>query len=106
VYLSVVITCWRSLLRHCASIRKVAGLIPDGVIGIFHRPHYGPGLDSVSNRNEYQLYVLGGKSDWCVRLKTSAPSCADCLEIWEPHCPTLRPCPGLHRVVLPLLRSS
>ena len=27
---------WRSWLRHCAAIRKVAGSIPDGVIGIFH----------------------------------------------------------------------
>jgi hypothetical protein len=24
------------LLRHCATSRKVAGSIPDGVIGIFH----------------------------------------------------------------------
>jgi len=30
---------WRSWLRHCAASRKVAGSIPDGVIGIFHR-HY------------------------------------------------------------------
>ena len=29
-------TRWRSWLRHCATSRKVAGLIPDGVIGIFH----------------------------------------------------------------------
>jgi len=29
-------TRWRSWLRHCATIRKVAGSIPDGVIGIFH----------------------------------------------------------------------
>ena len=27
---------WRSWLRHCATIRKVTGSIPDGVIGIFH----------------------------------------------------------------------
>jgi len=27
---------WRSWLRHCATIRKVAGSIPDGVIGNFH----------------------------------------------------------------------
>ena len=26
-----------SWLRHCARSRKVAGSIPDGVIGIFHR---------------------------------------------------------------------
>ena len=27
---------WRSCLRHCATSRKVAGSIPDGVIEIFH----------------------------------------------------------------------
>jgi hypothetical protein len=40
-------------LRYCTTNRKVAGSIPDGVIGIF-RSHYGPGVDSASNRNEYQ----------------------------------------------------
>ena len=25
------------------------------------RPHYGPGVDSASNRNEYQVYFLGVK---------------------------------------------
>ena len=29
-------TRWGSLLRHCATRRKVAGSIPDDVIGIFH----------------------------------------------------------------------
>ena len=29
-------TRWRSWLRHCATSRKVAGSVPDGVIGIFH----------------------------------------------------------------------
>ena len=29
-------TRWRSWLRHCATSRKVAGSIPDGIIGIFH----------------------------------------------------------------------
>jgi hypothetical protein len=29
-------TRWRSWLRHCATKRKVAGSISDGVIGIFH----------------------------------------------------------------------
>ena len=27
---------WCSWLRHCAASQKVAGLIPDGVTGIFH----------------------------------------------------------------------
>jgi len=26
------------------------------------RPHYGPGVDSASNRNEYQKYFLGVKA--------------------------------------------
>jgi hypothetical protein len=26
------------------------------------RPHYGPGVDSASNRNEYQEYLLGVKA--------------------------------------------
>jgi hypothetical protein len=39
--------------------RKVAGLIPDEIIGFFDWPnpsklHYGPSIDSASNRNEYQ----------------------------------------------------
>ena len=33
-----ILSCfwWRSRLRHCATSRKVAGSIADGVIGIFH----------------------------------------------------------------------
>ena len=41
----------------CVTNRKVAGLIPAGVTGIFH----GPGVDSTSNRNKYQEYSLGVK---------------------------------------------
>ena len=38
----------------------------------------------------------GGKGGRCVGLTTLPPSCADCLEIWEPQPPgTLRACPGL-----------
>ena len=60
------------------------------------RPHYGPGVDSASNRNEYQEYFLEGKGGRCVGLTTLPPSCADCLEIWEPQPPgTPRACPGL-----------
>ena len=56
-----------SWLRHCATSRKVAGSIPDGVTGIFSltssfRPHYVPGVDSASNRNEYQKYFLQVKA--------------------------------------------
>jgi len=48
-------------VRRCATNRKIAGSIPTGVIEIFidiksFRSHYGPGIESASNRNEYVLY--------------------------------------------------
>ena len=64
-------TQWRSWLRHCAT----------------SWPHYGPGIDSASNRNEYQECFLWGKGGRCVGLTTLPPSCASCLEIWEPQPP-------------------
>jgi hypothetical protein len=60
------------------------------------RPYYGPGVDSASDINEYQEYLLGGKGVQCVGLITLPPSCTDCLEIWDPQIPgTFRACPGL-----------
>ena len=56
-------------LRCCATNWKVAGSIPAGVIKPF-RSHYGPGVDSACNRNEYQEHFLGGKGGRCVRLTT------------------------------------
>jgi len=50
-------------------------------------PHYDPGVDSASNRNEYQQYFLGGKGGRCVGLTTLPPSCADSHEIWESQLP-------------------
>ena len=54
-------------LRCCATNRKVAGSIPAGVSGFFiniksFRSHYGPGVDSASNGNEYQEYFMGVKA--------------------------------------------
>jgi len=54
-------------LRCCSTNRKVAGSIPAGVGGFFFdiksfRSHCGPGVDSASNRNEYQDYFLGVKA--------------------------------------------
>ena len=60
-------TRWHSWLRQCATSQKVAGSIPDGV-------------DSTSNRNEYQEYFLWGQGSWCIGL-TLPPSCAYCHEI-------------------------
>ena len=54
-------------LRCCAINRKDAGSIPASVSGFFidvksFRSHYGPGVDSASDRNEYQEYFLGVKA--------------------------------------------
>jgi len=61
--LGTAVALW---LRCCATNRKVAGSIPAGVGGFFmeikpFRSHCGPGVDSTSNRNEYQEYFLGVK---------------------------------------------
>ena len=67
VFSSRVGTAVAQWLRCCATIQKVAGSIPAGVSGFFidvksFRSHYGPGVDSASNRNEYQEYFLGVKA--------------------------------------------
>ena len=54
-------------LRCFATNRKVSVSIPAGVSGFFidiksFRSHYGPGVDSTSNKNEYQEYFLGVKA--------------------------------------------
>ena len=64
---SVMGTAVAQWLRCCATNRKYAGLIPAGFSGIFidikyFRSHYGLGVDSASNRNEYQEYLLGVKA--------------------------------------------
>ena len=49
--------------RGSTVVKVVAGSIPASVTGFFidiksFRSHYGPGVDSASNRNEYQDYFL------------------------------------------------
>jgi len=51
---------WHSWFRHCtASLVQ----IPVGPLGFFTdlilQPHYGPGVNCASNRNEYKGYLLG-----------------------------------------------
>jgi hypothetical protein len=41
------------------------------------------------------VMFAGGKGGLCVRLTTFSPSCAKCLEVWEPGPPeTICACPG------------
>ena len=71
VYLLVLVyllgTAVAQWLRCCGINREVACSIPAGVSGFFidiktFRSHYGPGVDSASNKNEYQEYFLGVKA--------------------------------------------
>ena len=64
MYWGTAVAQW---LRCCATNRKVAGSIPASASGFFidtksFRSHYGPGVDSASNRNQYQEHFLGVKA--------------------------------------------
>jgi len=64
VYVGTAVAQWLSC---CATNQKVAGSIPAVVSGSFidiksSRSHYGPEVDSASNRNEYQEYFLEVKA--------------------------------------------
>jgi len=89
-------------LRCCATNRKVASLVPAGVIDLkFFLSHYGPGVDSASNRT-----FPGGKGGQYVRLTTLPPSCAFVtksgnLNFLEPS----GPLPACNGTALPLLYS-
>jgi hypothetical protein len=83
---------WSSWLRHWATSRKVAGSIPDGVNLTFHwynltgrTMFLGPpqSVTEMSTRN-ISWVVKDGRY---LGLTTLPPSCADCLEIWEPQPP-------------------
>jgi len=64
------------------------------------QPHYGPGVESASKRNEDQENFLGGKRGRCLGLTPLPLSYNDCLEVWELQPPgSFKACPGN---VLPL----
>ena len=76
---------------------KVAGSIPDGVIGIFHRHNPSDRTMTLGSTQPLtEMSTRGGKGGRCIGLTTLPPSCADCLAIWETQHPgTLRACAGL-----------
>jgi hypothetical protein len=57
----VMVMVCHAVAQLVEALRKVAGSIPDGVFGIFlgYTSSGRTGIDSVSNRNEYQEYFLG-----------------------------------------------
>ena len=80
---------WRSSLGRCATSRKAAGSIPDGVIGIFHWHNPSgrtvpPGLTQPLTEMSTRNISWGFKGGRWVGLTMLISSCADCLEIWGP----------------------
>jgi hypothetical protein len=67
-------------LGYCATNRKVAGSIPDGVIGIFH--WHNPSDRTMALGSTHPLTEMSTRSiSWgysgrCLRLTTLPPSCA------------------------------
>ena len=91
-----------SWLRHCATSRKVAGSIPDGVIGVFHW-HNPSGSTIAPESTQYLTEKVPGifpegKGGRCVGLTTLPHSCGNCHEIWWPQPPgNIRARPALYR---------
>ena len=85
IYMGTAVAQW---LRCSATNRKVAGSIPAGVSGFFidiksFRSHHGLGVDSASNRNEYQEHFLGVRRPVRKADNLTTILCR-CHEIWEP----------------------
>jgi len=65
---------------------------PEGLLFDSRWCHYGPGVDSTSNRNQYQEYVLGP----LLRADNLTNVMCRMSKSWEAHSPgTLRACPVL-----------
>ena len=53
---------WGTALQFGSSRVRFPMVLLEIFIDKSFRPHYGPGVDSASNRNEYQEYFLGVKA--------------------------------------------
>jgi hypothetical protein len=73
-----------SWLRQCATSRKFAGSIPDGVTGILH--WHNPSGRTMVLRSTQPLTEMDTRDISCVQRRPlcNKASCADCPEIWEP----------------------
>ena len=87
-YLRVLGTAVSQWLMCCATNRKIAGSIPDGVIGIFH--WHDPSdrtmaLGSTQSLTEMSTRRISWGLMWPVRKADNlATSLCRCHEIWEP----------------------
>jgi hypothetical protein len=76
-------TPWRTCLKHCATSRKVADSFLEYVNGIFHL--HNPSGRTMALGSTHLLTERSTRNiSLGLELITLPPSCADCLEIWEP----------------------
>jgi len=105
------VTRWRSRLRHCATSRKVAGSIRDGVIGIFHW-HNPSGrtmalgltqpLSEMSTRNISWGVKVAGAWGWPYHLHVPTVWKSGNLQLLE----TSGPVQACNGIALPLRRYN
>jgi hypothetical protein len=102
-------TEWRSWLRHCTTRRKVAGLIPGGVNGIFHW-HNPSGHTMALGLTQPLTEMSTRNTSWGVKtagVQGLQSSCTDCLEIWGPQpLEPSRPVQGCNGIALPFYLSA
>jgi hypothetical protein len=65
---------WHIMLQAGRSRVHIPMRSLDFSIDLILQPHYGPGVDSASNRNDYQESAWWVNDGWRVRLTTSLPS--------------------------------
>jgi hypothetical protein len=88
-----VYCCFSRARGSAVGSTKVADSIPDEVDFFFQfvwsfQPQYGPGLDSDSNRNEYQEYSLGVKADKLPATMSSLSSKCGSLDVSQHYGPS------------------
>jgi hypothetical protein len=98
---------WGTALQTGWSLDRFTVVSLKSFIHIVLRPHYGLGVDSASNTNEYQKYFLRVKAARCLGMTKLPHSCADVfksgsLNLLEPS-ETVKACNGF---TLPCTFSS
>jgi hypothetical protein len=75
---------WCTLLHIGSSRVRFPMRSLDFSIDLSFQPHYGPGVDSAFDRNEYQEYSRGGKGRPARKADFNAICEPIVLKIWEP----------------------
>ena len=113
---STYMLVWCGAVGWCIALHaEVEGSIAVGVVGTFYLlNHSGRTMALGSTHPLTQMSIRniscggrGVKGGRCVGLTTLPPSCADCLENWDPQTPgTLNASRGIFTINIPILACS